>query len=485
MNQLTLPPMNAPEKQIPSDADAAGVDKPEGPAANNSVAASRPGIQSLDIDVPELISKYSIGPRMGSGTCGVVHRALDTILGREVAIKLSPVGEVHATTGKVPGAQKAYQTEVFAAGQLRHPNIVTVYDAGQFEDLNYIIMQVIDGDSLKKYGKGQKQLPVYRAIEVICDCCKALDYSHRQDIVHRDIKPANIMVSEDGRVKILDFGIAVGLSENSGLSRRGPTLGTPNYMSPEQIMGKDLGPASDFYSLGTVLFELLTGKQLFKARKVKELFKIVVHQPAPRLADIRPDLPKGLSNILEKVLQKDPDQRFQSGVEMIDALSGYIEHFKVIEQLVEPQRSWLPKLLDLAFFKEFSDADSARLLSETRIVEYARGDELLADGNRDRQLLILADGVVTVSTGEKNPLRLQQLYTAGETIGESGFIHGNFEKQRYFAACDVTAVEVSAESLSALQPKLHLHYYKRVSDVLLARMARRQTRYEPDIILPL
>jgi len=138
VNQLTLPPMNAPEKQIPSDADAAGVDKPEGPAANNSVAASRPGIQSLDIDVPELISKYSIGPRMGSGTCGVVHRALDTILGREVAIKLSPVGEVHATTGKVPGAQKAYQTEVFAAGQLRHPNIVTVYDAGQFEDLNYV-----------------------------------------------------------------------------------------------------------------------------------------------------------------------------------------------------------------------------------------------------------------------------------------------------------------------------------------------------------
>lgn len=485
MNQLTLAAMNAPEKQIPPDQNASGVEKSAGQAANSSVAASRPGVQSLDIDVPELISKYSIGPRMGSGTCGVVHRALDTILGREVAIKLSPVGEVHATTGKVPGAQKAYQTEVFAAGQLRHPNIVTVYDAGQFEELNYIIMEVIDGDSLKKFGKGQKQLPVYRAIEIICECCKALDYSHRQDIVHRDIKPANIMVSEDGRVKILDFGIAVGLSENSGLSRRGPTLGTPNYMSPEQIMGKDLGPASDFYSLGTVLFELLTGKQLFKAKKVKELFKIVVHQPAPRLADIRPDLPKGLSDFLEKILKKDPEERYQSGVEMIDALSGYIEHFKVIEELVEPQRSWLPRLQTLGFFKGFSDADIARLLSETRIVEFATGDELLADGNRDRQLLILADGVVSAGTGNLTALRLQQIYGAGETLGESGFIHGNFEKLRYRAVCPVTAIEVSAESLSALQPKLHLHYYKRVSDILLARMTRRQTRYEPDITLPL
>ncbi|MBX2823091.1 MAG: serine/threonine protein kinase, partial [Gammaproteobacteria bacterium] len=242
-------------------------------AEGGSASVKKSAVAHLDIKVPKSIDKYTIGGRLGSGTCGVVHKALDEVLGREVAIKLSPVGEPVATNGKVPGAQRAYQTEVFAAGRLRHPNVITVYDAGQHDDLNYFVMEAIDGVSLKHYGKGQKLLPVYRALEIICDCCMALDYIHRQDILHRDIKPANIMVARDGTVKLLDFGIAVGLSESSGLSQRGPTLGTPNYMSPEQILGKELGPASDFYSLGTVLFELLTGKQLFKAKKVKDLFK--------------------------------------------------------------------------------------------------------------------------------------------------------------------------------------------------------------------
>jgi len=249
--------------------------------------AAKPALKPLDILVPGEIGRYTIGNKIGSGTCGVVHMAFDNVLRRDVAIKISPVGEAHVSTGKVPGAQRAYQTEIVAAGRLSHPGIVTVYDAGQYEDLNYLVMEVVDGVSLKKFGKGQTPLPVHRALQVIVECCRALDYSHAQDIIHRDIKPANIMLSDDGSVKVLDFGIAVGLTGAAGLSKKGPTLGTPNYMSPEQILGKELTASSDFYSLATVLFELLTSRQLFKAQKVKDLFRTVVHQVAPRLSDIR------------------------------------------------------------------------------------------------------------------------------------------------------------------------------------------------------
>ena len=194
-------------------------------------------VKPLDIVVPAQIGRYTIGRRIGSGTCGVVHQSLDNLLGREVAVKLSPIGEAHVSSGKVPGAQRAYQTEIIAAGKLTHPNIVTVYDAGQFEDLNYLVMEAVEGKSLKEYGKGKTLLPVGEALRIISTCALALDYSHNQGILHRDIKPANIMLAYDGGVKLLDFGIAVGLSDEGALKKKGPTLGTPNYMSPETDPG--------------------------------------------------------------------------------------------------------------------------------------------------------------------------------------------------------------------------------------------------------
>ena len=346
-------PADAPGAEVSSgsaavraDADAAVPESPSprssaAPSGDVSAASPAPGgaIKPLAIDVPDAIGRYRLGKRIGSGTCGVVHRAVDQVLGREVAVKLSPIGEPHVSTGKVPGAQRAYQTEIVAAGRLTHPNIVTVHDAGQHETLNYLVMEIVAGRSLKEYGKGRDPLPTHRALSVIADCCLALDYSHQRDILHRDIKPANIMLTGAGEVKLLDFGIAVGIRGTAGLTRQGPTLGTPNYMSPEQILGRELGPASDFYSLATVLFELLTGRQLFKAKKVKDLFRTVVHQRAPRLVDIRPDLPVELSGILAKALQKRPELRYQTGQEMREALMPLVERFRIVEQRPPPRSS--------------------------------------------------------------------------------------------------------------------------------------------------
>jgi len=428
-------------------------------------SASNAPIKPLDITVPGEIDRYTIGKRIGSGTCGVVHQALDNLLGREVAVKLSPIGEAHISTGKVPGAQRAYQTEIVAAGRLTHSNIVTVHDAGQFEDLNYLVMEVVEGESLKEYGKGKTQLPVHEALRVVSECCRALDYSHEQGILHRDIKPANIMLAENGDVKLLDFGIAVGIRDGGGLKNKGPTLGTPNYMSPEQILGRELGPPSDFYSLATVLFELLTGRQLFKAKKVKDLFRTVVHKRAPKLQDIRPDLPVELSDVLAKALEKKPQSRYQTGREMADALAPFEETFGVVEKRPAAQQRLIRQLQQQPFFEPFSDLEIAHLLEHVSVRTYDDKETLINEGDDQRRLMILTDGLAKMELNGK----FVRLLGEGECFGETGFINGGSQKHRIEALTPIHALELSAEVLTELPPKIHLHYYRHISEILVAR----------------
>lgn len=440
-----------------------------GNAAAKPKATNKPPltIKPLEIVVPGQIGRYTIGRRIGSGTCGVVHQSLDNLLGREVAVKLSPIGEAHVSTGKVPGAQRAYQTEIVAAGKLTHPNIVTVYDAGQFEDLNYLVMEAVEGKSLKEYGKGKTLLSVGEALRIIIDCCHALDYSHKQGILHRDIKPANIMLAYDGSVKLLDFGIAVGLTEDAALKKEGPTLGTPNYMSPEQILGRDLSAQSDFYSLATVLFELLTGRQLFKAKKVKDLFRTVVQKTAPRLTDLRPDFPDSLADVVARALEKKPSRRFQSGASMAKALDPFVKSYKAVEERPLPQRRLIRQLRNQGFFQSFSEVEVALLLEKVTVRTFSAGDFLIRAGDKERRLLVVTDGVVKCSSNN----RLSAVFTAGDCIGETGFINGIAEPRDCIAASATSALEFNTEALGKLPPKVHLHYYRFIADVLVAKLS--------------
>ena len=450
------------------------VETPPRDAAPGSGAAAAPAkpraatVRPLEIDVPGRIGRYVIGARIGSGTCGIVHQARDDRLDRDVAVKLSPVGEAQLTDGKVPGAQRAYQTEIIAAGRLAHPNIVTVHDAGTEGRLNYLVMEVVEGRSLKEYGKGKAPLPVHRALSAIVDCCRALDYSHARGILHRDIKPANIMLSNAGSAKLLDFGIAVGLDADVGLERKAPVLGTPNYMSPEQILGRELTPASDLYSLAAVLFELLCGRQLFKAKKVKELFRIVVNRPAPRLDEIKPELPSGLADILSRALAKDPVERFQNGAELAAALAPLVERFRIVEQRPPAQRRFIRELQRQRFFEGFADVEIARLLELVQVRSFRPGEALLAADDAERRLMILTDGIARVTEAGD----LIGVVGEGESIGEMGFINGMPDPRSVVAMTNVNVLEVSSESLSELPPKVHLHYYRAISDRLVERHAR-------------
>ena len=453
-------PAPSAEVSVPAAGEKSGKAEAAGKATQT--------IKPLDIVVPAQIGRYTLGRRIGSGTCGVVHQSLDNLLGREVAVKLSPIGETHVSTGKVPGAQRAYQTEIIAAGKLTHPNIVTVYDAGQFEELNYLVMEAVEGKSLKEYGKGKTLLPVGEALRIISTCCLALDYSHKQGILHRDIKPANIMLGYDGSVKLLDFGIAVGLTDEGALKKQGPTLGTPNYMSPEQILGRELESQSDFYSLATVLFELLTGRQLFKAKKVKDLFRTVVQEKAPRLTDIRPDLPDGLADVLSKALEKKPKARYQTGAEMAQAIDPFLKTFRAVEKRPLPQQRLIKLLRKQAFFQTFSEVEVALLLERVKVKTFQQSQMVLAKGERERRLLVITDGAVKCTRNDA----FVAVMGAGDCLGETSFINGIAEPRSYSALTSVSALEFNADDLAELPPKVHLHYHRHISDTLVDRLAR-------------
>jgi serine/threonine-protein kinase len=420
---------------------------------------------SQDFRVPAKVGKYQLLERIGSGTCGVVYRAYDAILSRDIALKVSPVGTLDQKSGKMPGAQKAFVTETLSAGRLAHPNIVTVYEAGVDGPLNYLAMEYVEGMSLKEYGRGKRQLPPYRVVNIIAKVCEAIDFSHKMGIVHRDIKPANIMVSGTGDVKLLDFGIAISTSASDSLGTGTPSLGTPNYMSPEQVTGKELGPRSDIYSLGAVMFELLTGQQLFKAEKVKELFRAVIKETAPPLRSIRPDLPAELELLLARCLSKNPRKRYASGAEMAAALHAIAEKMAPPDLVPPELESWMPLIPDLRFFVGFSPRDVARFVAVSSLVRFGAGKTALAKHTIDNHVYVILEGVASTRDGSG----LSSVLGPGDCFGESGFVRGDKCFADIDVMTDIVALKVASADVNALPEAEQLPHYRMVANSVVQR----------------
>src|SRR5262249_21361321 len=215
---------------------------------------------------------------------------------------------------------RRFQNEARAAGLLSHPNIVTIYDAGQQDGNFYIAMELIEGTTLQELMLQRHILPTEEVVHLAREICKGLDYAHAHGIVHRDVKPANIMITARGAVKIMDFGIA---KSGGSMTSTGQVLGTPNYMSPEQVRGRPLDGRSDLFSLGVILYEMLTGEKPFVGQNVTTIIYKIVNetQIAPRDLDVT--IHPGLSAIVARLLAKSPDERYQSGADLIHDLESY------------------------------------------------------------------------------------------------------------------------------------------------------------------
>jgi len=258
------------------------------------------------------LGRYEIIKELGQGAMGTVYLGKDPKINREVAIKTLKYGDVDAD--KLAEVKKRFFREAEAAGRLSHTKIVTIFDVGEEHDMAYMAMELIKGKDLSEYCSKDQLLPVKRVLEVVSSVAEALDYAHHHDVVHRDIKPDNIILLEKNQVKVADFGIARVMTAST--TQTGVILGTPNYMSPEQVSGEKVDSRSDIFSLGVVLYELLTGEKPFKGDNLTSLMYAISNASYAPLSEIKPDIPICCGAIIEKSLTKSVRKRYKSAAEM-------------------------------------------------------------------------------------------------------------------------------------------------------------------------
>ncbi len=260
---------------------------------------------------PDKIGRYDVTSEIGRGAMGVVYRAVDPMLERTVAIKTINMA---LDPGEMEHYEKRFTIEARAAGGLNHPNIVTIHDIGRSGDLAYMAMEFLEGRELKEL-IANRELSVDRALDIAAQVADGLAYAHEHDVVHRDIKPANIMILRDGRVKITDFGIAR-MRTADVRTQTGVVLGSPRYLSPEQVLGKRCDARADTFSLGVIVYEMVTGQTPFNGIDVNSLMFQIVNFTPPPPNSVNPALPPMLDLILAKALAKSADERYASITEL-------------------------------------------------------------------------------------------------------------------------------------------------------------------------
>ncbi|MDG2011928.1 MAG: transporter substrate-binding protein, partial [Pirellulaceae bacterium] len=271
------------------------------PSGTESVKTPKP--------MPKMLGKYELKGLLGQGGMGMVMRGYDASIEREVAIKTLP-SEIASSES----ALKRFEVEAKSTGKINHPNIVTIYEVGQEQDTHYLVMEVVAGGSVADYIAAHGAYPFGEATRIVSQACEGLIAAHKQGLIHRDIKPANLLLSEEGLVKITDFGLVKQIQKESlAMTKTGQVVGTPYFMSPEQCQSGVVDVRSDVYSLGATYFNLLTGKNPYNdAGSLVEVMFAHCNAPAPDPSEIRPDVPEACVQVIEKSMAKDPDDRYQS-----------------------------------------------------------------------------------------------------------------------------------------------------------------------------
>jgi serine/threonine protein kinase len=299
----------AEKPDVTSSIQSQPVTSPEMPYLGSTVIVNVPAVPA-----PPMIGKYEIIEELGRGAMGLVYKAFDTGIGRTVALKV--MSEQLACDTEF---RSRFLREARGAGILQHPNIVTVYELGEWQGAPFIAMEFLEGRSLEDILKNAKTTPLEKRLDIMVQVCRGLDYAHARGVVHRDIKPANVMVTTDGVAKVVDFGIA--RLADQKLTQVGQVLGTVSYMSPEQLQGKALDGRSDIFAVGVMLFEALTSVLPFAAENTGSAVTNILYRQPPSLSKFLTNYPGELDDVLKKCLAKDPTERLQTAGELADKLS--------------------------------------------------------------------------------------------------------------------------------------------------------------------
>ena len=369
------------------------------------------------------IGKYEVIRTLGKGATAIVYLARDPDSQREVAVKLIKFGEDNAAMSR--RLRKLFQTEDAIGRRLDHPNIVKIYDAVVEADQAYLVMEYTEGTALDQYCAINRLLPMHRVIGIIFKCCLALDHAFRQGVVHRDIKPANILIDADDNPKITDFGLALNLHKDMNKdSTFVMGVGSPAYMSPEQIKNYPLNQKTDLYSLGVLLFQLLTGRLPFRANNQGALVYKIVNADTPSVCALNPNLPAGLDPIIKKALEKDLYSRYRNGAEFAKDLST-VRYQILDEDSTQQDLTHFERLRELEFFSGFEDVELWEVLRISVWREVSDKVVLIREGDNSRLFGVIVTGFVEVSVEGRSVCRLG----AGEVVGEMAYLHPTDSKR--------------------------------------------------------
>jgi serine/threonine protein kinase len=415
---------------------------------------------------PGHLGKYHLRRHLGEGSTSDVWLAYDAFARREVAIKIVRPDKLRdSELGK--RYQHMFLNEASLAGKLLHPHIVQIYDAVSDASGSYIVMEYVPGKTMEAYCRPDTLLPIERLVEIVFKCTRALDYAFHLGITHRDIKPANILVSPGGDIKISDFGAAL---MNTPDQTQVVGIGSPAYMSPEQVRELPLDHQTDIYSLGVVMYQLLTGRLPFQATNQFSLVQQICGQTPPPPSSLRTEIPPSLDAIVARAMQKAIETRYQNWGEFAHDLAQAFrnEYIRAHSQRIADSEKF-ESLRALPLFAEFNDVELwevVRLSSWDRI---APGTTIIRDGEPGDYFCILAEGEVKI-VKHGNMLNV---IARGDCFGEMAVI-GRERRVRgadVIALTDVKLISITAEALERASEPCRMHFYRAFLDVLADRLA--------------
>ena len=413
------------------------------------------------------LGKYELISKLGEGATSTVYLGRDPFAQRDVAIKVASPGILRdPEKGKL--YSNLFLNEASLIGKLNHPHIVQIYDAVVTEDICYIVMEYVDGGTLDAHAEPGTLLPVDRVVELIFKCTRALDFAYRLGITHRDIKPANILLSGMSDIKISDFGAAITNARGDRTLVSG--IGSPAYMSPQQVQEQFLDHRNDIYSLGVVMHQLLTGELPFTASNNYNMVYQIVNGTPARPSAQRPGLPPVLDEIVGRAMAREVNDRYPTwqafGQELAQAVRN--RHLKAARSEF-PDTEKFATLRALPFFADFSDVEIWEALRFADWQHVAPGTAIMRDGEPGNFFCFVAEGELTVS---KNGTRLTAL-TAGDCFGEMAVIsrHGNVRSADVIAETGANIITIRGEALEKASDACRMHFYQGFLDVLATRLS--------------
>ncbi len=419
--------------------------------------------------IPERIGKYLIVNEVGRGSTGVVYLSHDPYYGRDVAIKVYNI-EASGDDERARVTRKMFLSEAHMVGMLHHPNILPIYDAGEENGHCYIVTEHVHGArTLAAYCRPDNLLRIDDVVEIMFKCAKALHYAHSRGVIHRDIKPSNLMLTQDSDVRIIDFGIA--LVADSEISRIEGIAGSPSYMSPEQVQSIDLTNRSDLYSLGGVMYELLTGTRPFRAGNLAKLLHQIVYATPPPIHTLREDVPEDLEVVVATAMQKDPQRRQKSGLELAGELTRVHQQLRQKNSRMNQQEQF-SLLRRLKFFHEFSHAEITEVMRASHWQDYNLGEEIVKEGEMDDRFYIIVSGSCAV---ERNGVSVGIL-SLGECFGETSYVQGAKRSATIRATDAVTVLKVSSTLLEQVSASCQLRFNRVFLRTLIGRLQGAELR---------